>query len=827
MDYATLLSEVSADETAAKAAKTAYDIISGTIEADYAAAFPVYQKAVQYYYDNDLITCIQFCQKAINLFGDKALLSLDFFAYCAVAAKDLGRDVAASIFKSYLVVYDKYKRGDLENTLGVSFLTEDYAEHKRLCEKLGRFGVEEPWQLVIGMIVKDEAKKQLKLCLDSLQPILKATRSKLVITDTGSTDNTVEIAKKYTEYVNTFEWINNYAAARNANLAYIRQIAKDEGHAPVWYMFVDADEVFSSNVSDIVNFFTDLNKNYQYSFGSYLWHNLNNSIMLNDYTIFRPLRIARFGDNVIFSGKIHETFDVVIAPYVYLNSYANHYGYVITDEHAYWQKNFKYDRLLREELAELKENLPKVIAEGDKEKIDLAKLAMLRVYEHLLHAEFAHTDDIKSFYKEMFEVMREHPDFHYSYPTLVDFQKTIIRASGNFGMSLDLKTMYEEANQYYAEFVEPNNDPRQKLIHDFNSLMFWQSVGEPQTALKHIKGYLNGFKTVVREKKSDFNFIESFSTIRANKEEAYTNVRRDLTAYLGYTDNAEEAVDTYRKIFVDTDNVDKMKKAIEQIADITHYTGNYSFAEKCLDLIPQLDKTENALDVLEFQLSEQLRKNPDNFLEKFGLERKGEALFYKYVDVLRGGKYEDIISFLDNVTSLAKAENYSDIFYAALRSGKPFLDKIPKSLDKNDIYALAIKISEYRSDFPELVEQYINPEELATLPELGYAAEFLFAAAIAAANRTPSDTNTELYKNLFGKYAASTAYFAENAYSETALSDITALIPRERLGILAELYYTAENEGDKAEYKTEITEVAKYFPLNELREKLTVITTAI
>ena len=72
-------------------------------------------------------------------------------------------------------------------------------------------------QLSIGMIVKNE-EKYLDRCLAAIQPILDSIISELIIADTGSTDSTVEIAKKYTDNVFHFEWINDFAASINSTL---------------------------------------------------------------------------------------------------------------------------------------------------------------------------------------------------------------------------------------------------------------------------------------------------------------------------------------------------------------------------------------------------------------------------------------------------------------------------------------------------------------------------------------------------------------------------------------------------------------------------------
>ena len=81
--------------------------------------------------------------------------------------------------------------------------------------------------LTVSMIVKDAADT-LEQCLESVKDA-----DKIIIVDTGSTDNTVEIAKRYGR-VEHFEWCDDFAAARNHALSFVPTGS--------WVISIDADE---------------------------------------------------------------------------------------------------------------------------------------------------------------------------------------------------------------------------------------------------------------------------------------------------------------------------------------------------------------------------------------------------------------------------------------------------------------------------------------------------------------------------------------------------------------------------------------------------------
>ncbi|MER1999284.1 MAG: glycosyltransferase family 2 protein, partial [Lysinibacillus sp.] len=80
------------------------------------------------------------------------------------------------------------------------------------------------------MIVKNE-EEVIGRCLESVKDLV----DEINIVDTGSTDKTKEIISSFTDRIFDFEWIHNFAAARNFSF---QQATKD------YILWIDADDVF-------------------------------------------------------------------------------------------------------------------------------------------------------------------------------------------------------------------------------------------------------------------------------------------------------------------------------------------------------------------------------------------------------------------------------------------------------------------------------------------------------------------------------------------------------------------------------------------------------
>ncbi len=83
------------------------------------------------------------------------------------------------------------------------------------------------------MIVKDE-ENNLKKCLESVRDVV----SEIIVVDTGSTDNTVKIARSHGARVIEHKWEDDFSKARNES---IKNASSD------WILFLDADEILDKS----------------------------------------------------------------------------------------------------------------------------------------------------------------------------------------------------------------------------------------------------------------------------------------------------------------------------------------------------------------------------------------------------------------------------------------------------------------------------------------------------------------------------------------------------------------------------------------------------
>ena len=88
----------------------------------------------------------------------------------------------------------------------------------------------------ICVIMKNE-EKNMKAFLTSIKQAFQDYPHEIVLVDTGSTDQTLSIAQKYTDRIFHFEWIGDFSAARNFSLS----CAFND-----WVLVLDCDEYITA-----------------------------------------------------------------------------------------------------------------------------------------------------------------------------------------------------------------------------------------------------------------------------------------------------------------------------------------------------------------------------------------------------------------------------------------------------------------------------------------------------------------------------------------------------------------------------------------------------
>lgn len=202
------------------------------------------------------------------------------------------------------------------------------------------------------MIVKNE-EKLLEICLNSIKDLV----DEIIIVDTGSTDNSKEIARKFTDKIFDFKWNDNFSDARNFSLS---KATKE------WILSLDADEVIAEKDCIAIKNLIEKNKAEGYLFD---WRNYTNDIGVagfisskddqyeeskraNGFYVSKILRFFKNNENHRFFGRIHETvhdsikkaggkiFDTSIV--------IHHFGNL--EKEKYFQKKSKYIDLLKKRI---------------------------------------------------------------------------------------------------------------------------------------------------------------------------------------------------------------------------------------------------------------------------------------------------------------------------------------------------------------------------------------------------------------------------------------------------------------------------------------------
>lgn len=164
------------------------------------------------------------------------------------------------------------------------------------------------------MIVKNE-EKYIEQCLSSVA----STVNEIIIVDTGSTDKTLELARRFNPKVYKYTWDSNFGNARNYSL---------EQATGEWILVLDADEsIYSEDLKKL----TDIVQTTKADEIALKFHNFTDEVSEENYNTHIGVRLFK---NYCFryEGAIHEQLvptNKIISRNPYITDIrVRHYGYL-------------------------------------------------------------------------------------------------------------------------------------------------------------------------------------------------------------------------------------------------------------------------------------------------------------------------------------------------------------------------------------------------------------------------------------------------------------------------------------------------------------------
>lgn len=170
-------------------------------------------------------------------------------------------------------------------------------------------------EISLCMIVRDESF-YIEEMLSSVRPHV----DEIIVVDTGSVDNTVDLCRPFVDHLLHFDWIEDFAAARNFSLA---------SATKPWILVLDADEKIAQDdfqrlreltlnpekdrISMIQRHYSDADENI-----SAIWKPADTQDLYRKhykgYSENPIVRCFRNEERIKFSGRIHEIIDDSIRP---------------------------------------------------------------------------------------------------------------------------------------------------------------------------------------------------------------------------------------------------------------------------------------------------------------------------------------------------------------------------------------------------------------------------------------------------------------------------------------------------------------------------------
>lgn len=484
--------------------------------------------------------------------------------------------------------------------------------------------------LTIGIITKNECGK-LERCLKSLMPIKEALDCEIIVTDTGSSDNTIEMLSNYADKVINFEWCDDFSAARNTG------VSESEG---VWFMWLDSDE-WIEDPQPLIDFFKSEDyKKYASASLKMIDYMDENYSKYNNLVL---LRLAMLFENSKFEGRIHENM-YRANPMKFLDLEVHHDGYVFENQY--------------EKLKKHKRNLKNLMREYENTKESLSLLRYI-VDQYRFNFEFEKSCEY------CFEALKltENKDFNYNVKAGYDLHFRIMLASNYLEMA-----EYEKAIQT-LENIEIKDENTKHMFMDIYYILSvsYEKLEDIENCGKYARQYIELY--IVRDSiRSDYDVI-FFNT--SERKEVIRWMLLNTTYDLKLNDEISkigEYIELIRKYECSTNAIRGIENYISNVFAVIRSTNYYELIK-----ILYNDETINNkyISVLEIEnhILEFIKRNKIN----------KEQFFREISDIEKNTPLIEISKYFE-AEKLVQIEKAKNILIKNIKDCKDYPDQIKSEL---------------------------------------------------------------------------------------------------------------------------------------------------
>lgn len=488
--------------------------------------------------------------------------------------------------------------------------------------------------LSIGMIIKNE-EKVLRRCLESIKPLMAEIKCELIIADTGSVDRSYEVAKEYTDNVFHFEWINDFAAARNSTLE------KAKGK---WYLFLDADEYFDEDIHEIVEFFKIPELYNHYKTASILVRSYKNKAKTIYYDSYLPRfqRIVK-EDNVKFRGVVHETM-YIRSPHGYFQTIVHHTGYCFESRQQFYKKKERNLLLMKEEYKNSEDKL--------------------RIISHILDLVVDDRNEAERYIKDALTILKktsyDEPYRNILFMQIVDFYKDI-----NPFYALDL------CDEYFRNLENPKKYVVTIAIYRLKAEIYLR-LCKYEDALSYYQEYIDLYRDYKDEKISVMD--STGSIVYGITPNEYIQGICDVSVCLKNLYRYSEALGYLNSLNIKTLGDFEFTKTCDVFFDICYSSNDYKNMAELYCEIYNTNNNDKVNIILTLLNNIYYNLDSEEKREQFAKELINTDIFSPYTEIMKiiiNQKEEnDLDNYINHFVESIPCWNnsYSEIIYIILKN---------------------------------------------------------------------------------------------------------------------------------------------------------------